>query len=149
MFVAIMRKLTNYVIIFNNKVPPFVSRVPWFGKRNNFIRLASKGIGRLVQSGIYDLWARLLKQSKLMAGLRKVDAKLNSIGRQNYFAFFVLSKLKWSSQALDMSAISLQTVDFVFMACGVVLFFSVVAFLVEMGIFHKLSKSTTVMPFVP
>lgn len=146
LFVGIMRKLTDYVIIPNNKISPFVSRVPWYGKRNNFIKLAIVGIARLVQSGIYDLWDKQFKQARLINNLRKVDI-MSNLTQQNYFAFVVLTKSKVSNQLFDSSPINLKTVDIVFMACGAVAGLSVVIFILE-NLCHKLwIRATPVLLF--
>ncbi|CAL8127162.1 unnamed protein product [Orchesella dallaii] len=130
-FVGLMKKLTDYYIIPNKKVSPFVSRVPWFGRRNNFIKLATLGIARLVESGIYDRWIKHMRQSKLIWNLKNVDKKLNTTS-DNYYAMIVLSDSQLTKQTQQGSMISFQSIDLVFKGCSALLLISLLIFLIEL-----------------
>ncbi|OXA53700.1 hypothetical protein Fcan01_11321 [Folsomia candida] len=46
------------IVLRNHVVTPFVSLVPWHGKRNFLYPMFSQELGRLVQSGIYFRWRK-------------------------------------------------------------------------------------------
>ncbi|CAL8085538.1 unnamed protein product [Orchesella dallaii] len=130
-FVRLMEKLTEfYVIIPNKYVSPFISRIPWFGRRNHFNKLATMGIAHLVESGMHDRWVKLEKQYRLIGNLKDADNKLN-VRRGNYFAMILLSDSQLAKQTQKASAISLNNVDLVFIWCSVLIFTSLVVFVTE------------------
>ncbi len=78
----------------------FVSRSPWFGKRNHIALLFSKGIAKLEQSGIYNRWERHYYLFNVIIKLIKVNKRLNN-NRRNYFGFVVMAASKSESKSSE------------------------------------------------
>jgi len=118
-FVELMRKLGNFFIIPNhNEISQFVSRVPWFGKRNNFIKVATMGLARLVESGLYARWIKHERIFLLIYNLKSVDIKLNVTKRENYYAMIVLADSQLKKQTLQGATMRFTNLELVFVGVG-------------------------------
>ncbi|CAL8105487.1 unnamed protein product [Orchesella dallaii] len=127
-FVGLMKKLTDFYIIPNKKVSPFVSRVPWYAKRNNFAKLVTLGIAQLVESGVYGRWIKNFRKQQLIGRLVEVDRKLNITGG-NYFGMVVLAESQ--KQGIEGASIKLDGIYLVFIAVSMFLLISVFVFCTE------------------
>lgn len=147
LFVVLMQKLTDYYVIPNKKLSPFISRFPWHGKRNQFIQILTTGLSRLVQSGIYDNWNDQFHKFQLIQKLREVDKRENRTGTAYFSLVVMTTSSKLSTQQLDGSPVTWNSVDLVFLGCAILMGVAVVVLMLEY-VFKKLLDVETSTPVV-
>ncbi|CAL8127164.1 unnamed protein product [Orchesella dallaii] len=91
LFVTLIRKLSDLIIITSNKVSYFESRVPWYGNRNTFLKIFTEGLSKLEQSGIYRRWSKHFSLYLVVEKFIEIDENLKRLNvttsnQTNYFS---------------------------------------------------------------
>jgi hypothetical protein len=130
----------SVAVVRNYEMLPFINRMPWAGPRNLLHPILAQGLGQLVQSGIYFKWEQLYqakKQLKEATGL-----KHGSLSRSEYRMIYVklMSQLKQEIVFSEANSVSLESTKYVFAICAIILFFGLVAFVIEIQTSSSVKK---------
>jgi hypothetical protein len=145
----------EHVVKQANDINPFIARIPWIIQRGPFATAFSSGIGRLSQSGLVERWSKHNLIGKVMhttqsrfKSMRDLENKLVDESTQEemlsrlsstafkwqgfgrFYSKFMLVPDK-SPMLASAQSVPLIVMKLPFLACLVLISFSIVGFLVE------------------
>ncbi|OXA53984.1 hypothetical protein Fcan01_11351 [Folsomia candida] len=115
------------IVLRNHAMTPFVSLVPWHGRRNFLYPMFSEELGRLVQSGIYDQWRKYKN-----ADMQRYSAKF-ALTRKDFMTFSArkMSKSDKEINFAEANSVSFKPMKYAFALCVSLLVIAMISIVVE------------------
>ncbi|OXA45814.1 hypothetical protein Fcan01_19572 [Folsomia candida] len=130
---------TNPAIVRNHEMTPFISRVPWHGERNFLYPLFARGLGQLVQSGIFSKWDQFDQISEQLGGARGLNKTHKGIVTKSRYN--MVREVKKKIQFAEASAVSISAMKYAFSFCAMILCLGLVAFVGEVYNFGNVANN--------
>jgi hypothetical protein len=145
----------EHIVRQTNDINPFIAMIPWVTQRGPFATAFSSGIGRLSQSGLVERWSRNFVIGKVMLAtqikfksMQDLENKLvDESTREEMMSRLESTAFKWdgsgrlyakimlvpdkSPMLASAQSVPLLVMKLPFLACLVLISFSIVGFLVE------------------
>lgn len=131
-FIEGMKYYSKSFVIKSSEVTPFVMRVPWLVARNFFYDLFSRGLGALVESGLYQRWIRLSHIGAQLRDLDKFEGDLDNEDDVNHYARLLLATNYHKKYLSEAQHVSLNLMKMPFAFCAIFGLVPIVVLILEL-----------------
>ncbi|OXA59302.1 Glutamate receptor 1 [Folsomia candida] len=128
---VLVSRHTDYFIQEKKIGPnPYLSRMPWYGIKNEYTEMLVTTLGQLYESGIYSRWLANYDKKMMIDALRKGDKVMN-VSSLNYYLLLVMKGEGVIKQADGAGFVKVESVQICFALYAVGVVVGVVFILVE------------------